>query len=337
MDLVEFNYNLPKELVAQYPIEKRDASRLLVIDRANKKIYHKNFVDLSEHLSGGDCVILNDTKVIPARLIGKRKTGGLVDVLLLEKKNNNTYSCLIKPKRLKNGERINFTNGKFSARFIDTGTSAKKLQFECNGKLQGMIEKYGLMPLPPYIKRMPEKLDKKTYQTIYAKNPGAIAAPTAGLHFTREVFENLKKKGINTAFITLHVGWATFRPVRCENIEQHRIEKEYFKINKKTAEIINKTKENGKKVLAVGTTTCRVLESVPDSLNQQDGFTDLFIYPPYKFKIVDMLLTNFHLPKTTLLMLVSAFCPKKLLFKAYREAIDRKYRFYSYGDAMLIV
>ena len=312
MRLSDFDYHLPKKLIAQRPLKKRDSCRLLVIDRKAGTIRHRRFKDLKEYLCAGDTIVLNDTKVMPVRFIAEKETGGKVDVLLIKKRGRDSYDCMLKANRP-----------------VKPGT---KLEFITDG----------LMPLPPYIKRMPDKRDFKDYQTVYAKKEGAIASPTAGLHFTKAFLNGLTRKKVRVEKITLHVGLGTFEPVKTERIEDHKMHSEWFSVNKKTADALNKTKSTGSKVFAIGTTTCRSLEASSFSrdtryeIRDTKANTDLFIYPGYKFKFVDCLLTNFHLPKTTLLILVSAFCGKKLLFEAYRQAVKRKYRFYSYGDAMLI-
>jgi len=306
MKLEEFNYHLPKELIAQRPLKKRDSCRLLVIDRKKRTISHRRFKDFKEYLSAGDAIVLNDTKVMPVRFMAKKETGGKVDVLLIKKRGKDSYDCMLKANRP-----------------VKPGT-----------KLELLTD--GLMPLPPYIKRVPDKRDFKDYQTVYAKKEGAIASPTAGLHFTKSFLNGLSREKIRIEKITLHVGLGTFEPVKTQRIEDHKMHSEWLSISKKAADALKKTKVCGGKIFAVGTTSCRALEA-NRFLRQRQGETDLFIYPGYKFKFVDCLLTNFHLPKTTLLMLVSAFCGKKLLFEAYRQAVKRKYRFYSYGDAMLVV
>jgi S-adenosylmethionine:tRNA ribosyltransferase-isomerase len=329
MKLSDFNYHLPKELIAQYPLEERDTARLLVVDRAKASIEHRIFRDLKNYLKPQDLLVLNDTKVLPARLIGRRPTGGRVEVLLLEPKAGLVFSALIKPGRVKLGERIIFNGKKITGEL----TGRQEITF-CAGDRE---EIYGLgkMPLPPYIKRESQDSDNVYYQTVYAARDGSVAAPTAGLHFTYKLLDEIKSFGVNIAYVTLHVGHATFKPVKAEDITQHKMDKEYFQVPDSMPALIKETRVRNNKVIAVGTTSCRTLEAYAAGV--KEGFTDLFIYPGYKFKLVDYLLTNFHLPRTTLFMLVCAFAGEKLIKKAYQEAVDKKYRFYSYGDAMLIV
>jgi len=330
MDLASFDYNLPKELIAQYPSERRDSSRLLVLHRKTKEIEHRVFKDIVEYFSKGDLVLLNDTKVVPARLFGKKETGGKVEALLLHKAREGEHEVLLKPARGSSvGTRLIFGDGRLTAEVSKIENGRRFLRFECNGDFEELLDSLGEMPLPPYIKRSNVALDNERYQTVYASKKGAIAAPTAGLHFTKPLLGQILKKGADIDYITLHVGYGTFKPVKCEDITGHKMEKEYFQIDNKVIEKINSLKQ---RTVAVGTTTCRALETL-----KAKGWTDLFIYPPYEFKAFDALLTNFHLPRTTLLMLVSAFCGQELLLRAYKEAIDKKYRFYSYGDAMLIL
>lgn len=367
MKLDDFDYYLPRELIAQRPLLKRDSCRLLVLDRRKRRVFHRSFTDLAHYLKAGDAIVLNDTKVIPARLIGyKEKTGGKVDVLLLNPLDQNSFFCLVKPSSsLKMGTRLTFKRDELSATFMGGRNQVEVIKFHCAGDLRSLLEREGLTPLPPYIKRLPEEGDRIAYQTVYAKRRGSVAAPTAGLHFTKKYLKMLTSKGINIVDVTLHVGYGTFQPVRSQNICEHYMHKELFCLSEDASNLLNQVKfQRAGKVLAIGTTSCRVLENCASSavsrqlsatskkkdkiissnlkpeswkLKAGRGWTDLFIYPPYKFKFVDMLLTNFHLPKTTLLMLVSAFCGRGLLMKAYQEAIRRRYRFYSYGDAMLIV
>lgn len=341
MKVSDFDYNLPKELIAQYPSEKRDESRLLVLHKDTGKIEHRIFKDIVGYLCEGDLVVLNDTKVIPAKLTGEKETGGRVEALILHaegcrlKPVGNEHEVLLKPSRgCRVGTKLILGNGKMTAEIIRIENGRRFLRFKCNGNLEELLDKFGEMPLPPYIKRKEQHIDRERYQTIYASKKGAIAAPTAGLHFTKSILNALPKKGIDIDYVTLHVGYGTFRPVKCEDITNHRMEKEYFEIEK---ELVEKIKNKRGKVIAVGTTSCRVLESFFSKPSAYSSWTDFFIYPSYRFKIVDSLITNFHLPRTTLLMLVSAFCGRGLLFKAYHEAIKERYRFYSYGDAMLII
>jgi len=327
--LSDFDYNLPKELIAQFPLKARDSARLLVLNRQKGTIEHRIFKDIVEYLRKDDLLILNNTKVLSCRLNGRRLTGGASELLLLERKDKTTFRALIKPSRIKVGEKILFNGGK------TFGIISNKNEVTFNVKDADSIYKLGVMPLPPYIKRPPQDSDLTYYQTVYAEENGAIAAPTAGLHFTRELIKNLKSGGINFASITLHVGYGTFKPVKSEDIKQHKMEAEYFRIDDAAVGCIEKARSEIKRTIAVGTTSLRALETY--STGVSEGFTELFIYPGYKFNIVDCLLTNFHLPRTTLYMLVSAFAGGGLIKKAYQEAIDNKYRFYSYGDAMLIV
>ncbi len=338
MKLIDFDYNLPKELIAQFPKEKRDTSRLLVLDRRTKRIEHRFFKDVPEYFNKSDLLILNDTKVVPSRLIGKKSTGGKIEALILytneNHKKDKEYEVLLKPTRgCRAGSKLIFGDGKLEAKVSRIENNRRFLKFNSNNGIDGLLDTLGQMPLPPYIKREPDLSDKDRYQTIYASKKGAIAAPTAGLHFTKDILSDISKRGVDINYITLHVGYGTFKPVKSPDIRNHKMEKEYFKIEDSLIEKIKGCK--GRKI-AVGTTSCRTLETVAKK-NINQGWTDLFIYPGYKFKMVDSLLTNFHLPRTTLLMLVASFCGTELLLKAYKEAIDKKYRFYSYGDAMLIL
>jgi len=329
----DFDYNLPKNLIASYPKDNRDQSRLLVLNKEKKSIDHKNFYNLTDYLVPGDLLILNNTKVIPAKLTGVRD-GKEVELLLTNRINSSEWNMLIsKPKY---DSVISFQDGL-------TGKLAKDNQNEWvvafNKDADEYIEHYGKMPLPPYIERESEERDKETYQTIYAKKDGAIAAPTAGLHFTRELMDDIRNQCVDIKFITLHVGVGTFRPVKTEKIEDHIMHQEYVEISEDTSRAVNFAKKSSRRVIAVGTTAVRALESAADEegiINPYSDFTDLFIYPPYKYKIVDAIITNFHLPKSTLLMLVSAFCGRKFLFKSYNAAIEENYRFLSYGDSMFI-
>lgn len=348
MNLADFDYNLPKELIAQCPIKPRDASRLLIIDKNTANIAHKNFKDILAYLTEGDILVLNNTKVIPVRLIGYLNNRE-IELLLLRPIKHNTYEALIKPaKKVKPGDIISLDHNSITAQLTDIVNpqdfSIKTLVFKGIDNIETMLERLGTMPLPPYIKRLPNKEDNVDYQTVYADNPGAVAAPTAGLHFTKELLQAIKNKGVNIAYITLHVGYGTFKQVKAADVTSHFMHKEYFEITPEAAQSINTTKKAGKKIIVAGTTVVRTLESQAKksidntySIEPGKGVTDIFIYPPYNFKIVDKMLTNFHLPRTTLLMLVSAFCGQELLMQAYKQAIENKYRFYSYGDAMLIL
>lgn len=340
MKVSDFNYNLPKELIAQVPIKNRDQSRLMVLDRKNKTIEHKIFKDIIDYLQPGDCLVRNNTKVIPARLYGiKEETGANVEFLLLKRIDGDIWEVMVKPgKKLMPGVRVKFGNGLLKAEILEKlGDGNRKVKFEYNGIFNEILNKIGLMPLPPYIH---EKLkEKDRYQTVYAKYEGSAAAPTAGLHFTDELFEELKEKGVEVANVTLHVGIGTFRPVKVENIEEHDMHSEHFYIKAEDAEKINKAKKEGHRIIAVGTTSCRVLESIADAngyVKEVEGDTNIFIYPGYKFKCLDALITNFHLPESTLIMLVSALAEKDFIMQAYEEAVKEQYRFFSFGDAMFI-
>ncbi len=347
MRLKEYDYPLPEELIAQYPLEQRDRSRLLVIKKITEETEHKYFCDIADFINAGDCLVVNDTKVIKARLPGKRSdTGAKAEILLLERLSDRLYKCLIDTSsKVRVGTQFIFGEGKLNGLIRAESDGMRLIEFDINGgQFSEVLEKLGMVPLPPYIKRRPEKSDEDRYQTIYGKVPGAIAAPTAGLHFTDEVLNRIKAKGAYVASITLHVGYGTFKPVASEDVSRHKLEAEYFEIKEEEAAKLNEVKEKGGKIFSVGTTACRVLEYqarlVKGSRNRIEkgkGWTNLFIYPPYNFKFVDALLTNFHLPKTTLVMLAAAFCGKELLFKAYEEAIRARYRFYSYGDCTLII
>ena len=337
MKLQDFDYDLAKERIAQYPLIKRDQARLLVIDRKSKKIYHDRFFNILKYLPAKSLLVLNDTKVIPARLIGKRQTGGKVEVFLLEPLSDGySYKTLIRPlKRLNLNEKIIFDGGKIFARLKDP--LEKIVRF--NTRNSSGILKLGLIPLPPYIKRQPEAIDKTHYQTVYAKNRGSVASPTAGLHFTKDALSKIRKSGIKIANVTLHVNYATFNPVKEQDVRKHKMHSEEFMVPEKAILEIKKAKTIGNKIIAVGTTSFRVLETIADRLKGKaiKGQTNLFVYPGYKPKLVDTLITNFHLPRTTLFMLVCAFAGTDLIKRAYQEAINKKYRFYSYGDCMLII
>lgn len=340
MKVSDFNYNLPKELIAQVPIKDRDQSRLMVLDRKNKTIEHKIFKDIIDYLEPGDCLVRNNTKVIPARLYGvKEETGANVEFLLLKRVDGDIWEVMVKPgRKLMPGVRVEFGNGLLKAEILEKFEDGnRKVKFEYNGIFNEILNEIGLMPLPPYIH---EKLkEKDRYQTVYAKYEGSAAAPTAGLHFTDELFKKLKEKGVEVANVTLHVGIGTFRPVKVENIEEHDMHSEHFYIKAEDAEKINKAKREGHRVIAVGTTSCRVLESVADEngyVKEVEGDTNIFIYPGYKFKCLDALITNFHLPESTLIMLVSALAGKDFIMQAYEEAVKEQYKFFSFGDAMFI-
>ena len=336
----DFDFYLPEKLIAQTPLEKRDASRLLVLDKKTGDISHKHFVDIIDYMEKGDTLVLNDTKVMPARLCGvKEETGAIIEVLLLKDDGNNTWECLTKPaKRIKKGTVVSFGEGKLNAictEVLDEGI--RKFRLEYKGILYEIMDELGEMPLPPYIH---EKLkDKNRYQTVYAKNVGSAAAPTAGLHFTKELLNRIKKKGVNIAYVTLHVGLGTFRPVNVEDVTKHKMHSEYYVMSEEVANLLNETKARGHKIISVGTTSTRTLETIASRYGKFvacSGWTDIFIYPGYEFKGIDYLITNFHLPKSTLVMLVSALAGKENIMKAYSEAVKNEYRFFSFGDAMLI-
>ncbi|MEW6409616.1 MAG: tRNA preQ1(34) S-adenosylmethionine ribosyltransferase-isomerase QueA [Nitrospirota bacterium] len=359
MRLSDFDYILPKELIAQYPSPVRDMSRLMVLNRADGSIEHRLFKDITDYLKSGDVLVINETKVLPARLNGYRdRTGGRVELLLInsgsQKIENfwgaheverHRWNVLIDRKTTK-GETIIFGDGKLRGRIIhkdgktDGSGAGRKIEFSGNGNVRQILAEIGVPPLPPYIKRTPTEIDRERYQTVYAKNDGSLAAPTAGLHFTDELINDLKSYGIEIVSITLHIGTGTFTPVRADDIRKHKMNEEYFEISEKTAKIINNAKKDGRRIIAVGTTVTRALESAAQKtgyLRATKGFTSLFIYPGYPFKIIDGLITNFHLPGSTLIMLVSAFAGRENILEAYAEAVRMQYRFYSYGDAMLIL
>ena len=339
MKVSDFNYNLPEELIAQVPIQKRDESRLMVLNRENQTIEHKTFKDIIDYLQPGDLLIRNNTKVIPARIYGKKETGANVEFLLLNNIEGDIWECIVRPgNKLHIGTKVIFGEGLLKADILDTmegGT--RKVKFSYNGIFNEILDQIGLMPLPPYIHE--ELKDKDRYQTVYAKYRGSAAAPTAGLHFTEELLSKIEQKGIQIANVTLHVGIGTFRPVKEETVEKHHMHSEHYYIKKEDVDKINTAKENGKRVIAVGTTSCRVLETIADEnghVKEAEGDTQIFIYQGYKFKILDRLIINFHLPQSTLLMLVSALAGKDYVLKAYNEAVKEKYRFFSFGDAMFI-
>ncbi len=340
MKTSDFYYDLPKELIAQDPLKDRSASRLLHLSMEDGSIEHRHFTDILEYLKPGDCLVINDTKVIPARLYGhKEDTGALVEILLLKRKENDIWECLAKPgKKLKSGARIVFGDGRLKGSIVDVIEDGNRLiRFEYEGIFEEILDALGEMPLPPYITHKLE--DKNRYQTVYAKHEGSAAAPTAGLHFTEELLDQVKAHGVQIAHVTLHVGLGTFRPVKVEDVEKHHMHSEFYVVEEDQAKLINDTRKNGGCVIAVGTTSCRTLESAAGEdgiLKSGSGWTDIFIYPGYRFKIVDALITNFHLPESTLLMLVSALAGKDRIMKAYEEAVRERYRFFSFGDAMLI-
>lgn len=339
MNIEQFDFELPEELIAQTPLEKRDTSKLLVLDKKTGEIEHKHFTDIIDYLESGDTLVLNDTKVIPARLYGvKEETKALIEILLLKEVKKDTWECLVKPaKRIHVGEIVKFSD-KLSAQCTevkDEGIRVFKLIYK--GILYEILDELGEMPLPPYIY---EKLkDKDRYQTVYAKNIGSAAAPTAGLHFTLDLLNKIKEKNVNVVYITLHVGLGTFRPVNVENINDHKMHSEFYMMSKETAEVLKQTRKNNKKIISVGTTSTRTLETIMNlygEFKECSGWTDIFIYPGYKFKAIDNLITNFHLPKSTLVMLVSALAGRENIMNAYKEAIKREYRFFSFGDSMFI-
>lgn len=340
MKLEEFDYNLPEELIAQVPIEKRDESRLMVVDREKRTIEDKVFKDIIDYLEPGDCLVRNNTKVIPARLYGKKDTGANVEFVLLKQLEGDVWESIVRPgNKLKPGSKVIFGDGLLKAEILDVlEDGTRKVKFEYNGIFNEILDKIGLMPLPPYIHESLKENDR--YQTVYAKYEGSAAAPTAGLHFTPELLKKIEEKGVKIANVTLHVGIGTFRPVKEENIEEHKMHTEHFYIKQEDVDKINETKKNGKKVIAVGTTSCRVLETVADEntglVKPIEANTGIYIYPGYKFKCVDGLITNFHLPKSTLLMLVSALANREFILEAYNKAVAEKYRFFSFGDAMFI-
>ena len=336
----DFDFELPEELIAQEPILKRDSSRLMVVDKKTGSISHHVFTDIVDLLNKGDVLVLNDTKVIPARLFGiKENTSAHIEVLLLNNIENNIWSCLVKPaKRVKEGTIISFGDGLLKAKCLEVDDEGiRKIEFKYDGIFMEILDKLGTMPLPPYIKT--KLKDKDRYQTVYAKNIGSAAAPTAGLHFTKELLEKIKNKGIIICYVTLHVGLGTFRPVKVEDVSKHKMHSEYYEMNEETANTLNKAKEDGRRIISVGTTSVRVLETVMNKYNyfcKCSGWTDIFIYPGYKFKGIDNLITNFHLPKSTLIMLVSALASREIILNAYKEAVKEKYRFFSFGDSMFI-
>lgn len=342
MKLSDFKYHLPDELIAQYPAEKRDQARLMILDRKTETIETGVFSDIVDYLNPGDCLVLNETKVFPARLMAtKDKTDAQVEIFLLRELENNLWEVLVKPARkVRVGNRLTIAKD-FVCDVIDnTVSGGRVVRFIYQGKFFDLVEKLGKSPLPPYIRREPEEVDKERYQTVYANVLGAVAAPTAGLHFTTKILEGIKKKDVKLVFVLLHLGLGSFRPVVVEDLSRHKMDSEYFEISEDAANTINQTIREGGNVVAVGTSTVRVLESVVTSeklVKPMKGWTDKFIYPPYEIKIVDHLITNFHLPCSTLLMLVSAFAGRDFIFKAYQKAIQEKWRFFSYGDAMLIL
>ena len=340
MNVTDFNFELPPELIAQDPLEDRSASRLLVLDKKTGEMEHRHFRDILHYLKKGDCLVINDTKVIPARLMGhKVGTDAGIEVLLLKRKSDNVWETLVKPgKKMKVGAEVSFGDGLLKGKVIDVVDEGNRLiQFEYDGIFEEILDKLGQMPLPPYITH--QLKDKNRYQTVYAKHEGSAAAPTAGLHFTKELLKQIEDMGVKIARVTLHVGLGTFRPVKVENILDHHMHSEFYQVDKEAADIINNTKANGGRVIAVGTTSTRTLESVADEnghIPVKSGWTEIFIYPGYKFKAIDCLITNFHLPESTLVMLVSALAGRENVLNAYEVAVKERYRFFSFGDAMFI-
>ncbi|MFC2948465.1 tRNA preQ1(34) S-adenosylmethionine ribosyltransferase-isomerase QueA [Virgibacillus sediminis] len=342
MNIEDFDFNLPEELIAQTPLKDRTASRLLVLDRHTRRTEHKHFADIKQYLREGDCLVLNDTKVLPARLYGiKEDTGAKVEILLLHQQEGDTWEVLAKPaKKIKSGTRLIFGDGALKAECTGTKEHGGRiLQFSYEGIFYEVLDQLGEMPLPPYIKeQLPEK---ERYQTVYAKEEGSAAAPTAGLHFTNELLQEIKEMGVEIAFITLHVGLGTFRPVSVDDIQEHKMHAEFYHMSQETADQLSNVRKNNGRIISVGTTSTRTLETiVRDSggdFREASGWTDIFIYPPYEFQAIDGLITNFHLPKSTLIMLVSALTDKETILKAYNEAVEERYRFFSFGDAMLIL
>ena len=340
MKLEDFDYDLPEELIAQTPLKERDSSKLLVLNKDTGEVSHHHFKDIIDYLDSGDTLVINDTKVIPARIIGEKEdTKAVIELLLLKNIEGDTWECLARPaKRVKEGTIISFGNGELKAKCTFIGEEGiRHVELIYNGILYEILDKLGTMPLPPYIHEQLE--DQSRYQTVYAREEGSAAAPTAGLHFTKELLERIKDKGVNIAPVTLHVGLGTFRPVNVTDVEKHKMHSEFYSLSQSTVDILNKTKENNKKIVVVGTTSVRVLETVMTKygeLKECSGWTDIFIYPGYKFKIVDNLITNFHLPKSTLIMLISALAGRDNVLAAYNEAVKNKYRFFSFGDSMFI-
>ena len=336
----DFDYNLPEELIAQHPSQKRDKCKMMVLDRKTGETWDKIFSDITDYLKEGDTLVLNDTKVLPARLFGiKEETNAHVEILLLKNQEKDIWQCLVKPaKRVKVGTKLNFGNGLLKAKCISTKEEGiREIEFTYDGLFYEILDQLGTMPLPPYIKEQLE--DKERYQTVYAKNIGSAAAPTAGLHFTKELLQTLANKGVNICYITLHVGLGTFRPVNVEDVTKHTMHSEFYSMEKEVANQLNKAKEEGRRIIAVGTTTTRTLETIMKKYHHFEecsGWTNIFIYPGFKYEAIDALITNFHLPKSTLIMLVAAFSSKEIILNAYKEAVSKKYQFFSFGDCMFI-
>ena len=335
----DFWYDLPEELIAQTPLEQRDTSRLLVLDRETGTVSHKHFYDILDFLKPGDCLVMNDSRVLPARLLGHRPTGGAVELLLLKDLGDKKWECLAKPgRKLREGQEVIFGNGELTATVLEVKDDGNRVvEFHYEGIFLEVLERLGRMPLPPYIKA--ELADQERYQTVYSREVGSAAAPTAGLHFTNDLLEKIRNKGIKTAFVTLHVGLGTFRPVKAEEITEHHMHSELCMMDRETAELLNETKAAGGRVICVGTTSCRTLESLVNAdgtFEEKSKWTEIFIYPGYQFKAMDGLITNFHLPESTLVMLVSAFAGRENVLCAYEQAVQERYRFFSFGDAMFI-
>ena len=340
MKASDFYFDLPEELIAQHPLEKRDESRLMVLDKVTGEIVHSKFYEIVNYLEKGDTLVLNNTRVLPARLIGEKEVSkGKIEFLLLKRLDKDRWECLAKPgKSAREGRKFTFGNGKLKAEVIEVLENGNRIvEFKYEGIFEEVLDALGEMPLPPYIHERLE--DRERYQTVYSKEEGSAAAPTAGLHFTKELLEKIKEKGVNIVYLTLHVGLGTFRPVQVENVEDHQMHSEFYMLSKEGAEIINNTKKSGKKVISVGTTSTRTLETIGEEngfVREQSGWTNIFIYPGYKFKVVDRLITNFHLPESTLIMLVSTLAGKENVLNAYNIAVKNKYRFFSFGDAMFV-
>ena len=340
MKTKDFWYDLPEELIAQTPLEKRDGSRLMVLDRDTGDVTHKHFYDLIDYLRPGDCLVMNDSRVLPARLLGHRPTGGAVEVLLLKDLGGKRWECLCRPgKKMQVGQTVSFGDGSLTAMVAEVREDGNRVvEFQYEGIFLEILERLGKMPLPPYIKE--ELQDQERYQTVYSRESGSAAAPTAGLHFTKELLQRIREKGVNEAFVTLHVGLGTFRPVKAEEVTEHHMHSEFCMMSQETADLLNETKKNGGRIICVGTTSCRTLESLVNedgTFSEKNAWTEIFIYPGYQFKAMDGLVTNFHLPESTLVMLVSAFAGREHILNAYNIAVRERYRFFSFGDAMLIL
>lgn len=340
MKTKDFWYDLPEELIAQTPLEKRDGSRLMVLDRDTGDVTHKHFYDLIDYLQPGDCLVMNDSRVLPARLLGHRPTGGAVEVLLLKDLGGKRWECLCRPgKKMQVGQTVSFGDGSLTAMVAEVREDGNRVvEFRYEGIFLEILERLGKMPLPPYIKE--ELQDQERYQTVYSRESGSAAAPTAGLHFTKDLLQRIREKGVNEAFVTLHVGLGTFRPVKAEEVTEHHMHSEFCMMSQETADLLNETKKNGGRIICVGTTSCRTLESLVNedgTFSEKNAWTEIFIYPGYQFKAMDGLVTNFHLPESTLVMLVSAFAGREHILNAYNIAVRERYRFFSFGDAMLIL